>query len=111
MNNHKGWFPNKTGSPLQSLKLLYPYAAGGELAGISGNVIEVRRRIQLGMDLDDRVSSLVYFPGFRDRDDPNLMIIYERQEGVFTTGRRLNGHAVGFLGGDVQQIPERNWPR
>jgi len=101
-NDHRGWFPNQTRLPLQSLKLLYPYAPG-DLAGISGNTTETKRRMQLGLDLDEGVSSLVYFPGLRDDDDPNLMMIYERQEGVFTTGRRLSGHAVGFVGGYAQQ--------
>src|SRR6476646_1076444 len=87
-SDHGGWFPSRTGSAFQCLKMLYPYDDSGGLAGLSGSLQQVRQRIQLGLDLDERVSSLVYLPGLRDNDDSDLMIIYERQAGISTTGKR-----------------------
>src|SRR5207244_927397 len=69
----------------------------------------VTRRLQAGTNLDEHVSSLIYIPGLRDNDDPHLMILCERQEGVSSTGRRLDGHAAVFVGGFVQQIPRKEW--
>ena len=110
-SDHGGWFPSRTGSALQCLKMLYPYDDSGGLAGLSGSLQQVRQRIQLGLDLDERVSSLVYLPGLRDNDDSDPMIIYERQAGISTTGKRASGHAVGFVGGNIRQIPQDDWER
>lgn len=109
--DHQGWFPNSSSAPLPSLKMLYPYDDSGDLVGLSGDLREGRKRTQLGLDLDETTSTLIYFPGLRDSDDADLMILYERQEGICTTGQRASGHAVGFVAGYVRQIPQKDWKR
>lgn len=110
--DHDGWFPKGGQTPLQSLQLLPQTLLGNQtlLAGISGDRKETRRRVQAGLPLDESVSSWVYFPGFRDDDKPDLAIIWERQPGIAFNGRRASGHAVGFIDGHHERIPEADWP-
>lgn len=110
-SDHDGWYPRGEATPLQSLQKLYPRYDkwGSGLAGLSGDEKTVERLLKQGLPIDSTVSSWVYFPGFRS-DDPNICIIWERQEGIFLTGNRADGHAVGFTDGSFNQIPSKDWP-
>jgi hypothetical protein len=111
-HDHGGWYPRGEVTPLLSLQKLYPQYDqwGSGLAGLSGDEKTVERLAKEGRPIDSTVSSWVYFPGFRSDDDPNICIIWERQEGVFLTGSRADGHAVGFADGGFNQIPSKDWP-
>lgn len=110
--DHDGWYPKGGATPLESLQQLYPQydKSGLGLAGLSGSERAVAKYLREGRPLDSTVSSWVYFPGFRNDDDPAICMIWERQEGIFLNGDRADGHAVGFVGGGFAQIPSKNWP-
>ena len=43
-------------------------------------------------------------------DDPEeLAILWERQDGIFLTGCRGRGHAVGTASGGYIQVPPEQW--
>ena len=110
---HGGWFPREGKTDTDALRLLSPdYLDGAKLAGISGNVGEVERRLLDGRPLDAHVSSWVYWPGFRIDDDPQLAIIWEMKPSVNGIGRRtgIGGHAVGFAEGSFGQVSDSKWP-
>jgi hypothetical protein len=109
-DNHKGWYPKDGKSPLESLQKLYPEYESTGLAGLSGSEHQVLKRLRKGGGLDETVSSWVYLPGFRIDDEPELAIIWEREEGLSPIGRRLSGHAVGFACGGCNQISAEDWP-
>jgi hypothetical protein len=108
--NHEGWYPDGA-SPYEALTKLYPqFAERGEpLAGLSGSEQETARLLKEGRQLNGKASSWIYFPGFRKDDNPEIVIIYERAEGIFITGSRADGHAVGFAEGLWGQIPSKEW--
>jgi hypothetical protein len=114
---HDGWYPKEGKTRLDSLRVLLGDGEKGNyigvpdlLAGISGNEEETRKRFFAGTPIDETVSSWVYFPGFRSDDDPQLAIIWERQQGICFNGSRADGHAVGFADGHHEQIPQARWP-
>jgi hypothetical protein len=112
-----GWFPRQTSAAASSfgadaLRQLVPvYLNAANLAGISGNIREVERRVRMGQELDQSVSSWIYWPGFRDDDPPQLAIIWERSPGVTGTGRRTPAgwHAVGFADGTYEMVSPSKW--
>jgi hypothetical protein len=110
---HQGWYPKGGKTPLESLTILHDkpnyVGDGSSFAGISGDENEAERRIKLGLPIDETVSSWVYFPGFRNDDDSKIAIIWERQGGIIFNGHSCDGHAVGFAGGDWEQIPQAQW--
>jgi hypothetical protein len=108
---HNGSFPAGTNA-WEALRQLYPESIVDPelLAGISGNRSEVKRRLETGGNLDSNISSWVYFPGFRDDENPDLAIIWERTEGLRWNGSRGSGHAVGFIDGHQEQVPKERWP-
>ncbi len=77
---------------------------------MSGNENKVSEYIKTGKNIDETVSSWTYFPGFRNDDDPEIAILWEREAGLFVNGSRAEGHAVGFVGGGYDQIPDAKWP-
>jgi len=112
--DHDGFYPKGGETALESLQLLYNKTNDyiGEvslLAGISGDINENERRIKMGLPIDEKVSSWIYFPGFRVDDNGKLAIIWERQEGIRFNGLFANGHAVGFADGHHEQVPQAHW--
>lgn len=107
--NNDGWYPRGMQTSLQDLQLLYPDYDSAGLAGLSGSERRTMKLLENGKPLDERASSWVYWPGFRSDDDPNVAIIWEKQEGLFITGARADGHAVGFAGGGYGQISSSEW--
>jgi hypothetical protein len=108
-SDHDGKYPDGGATPLESLQKLYPKYACSELAGLSGDEDATRRCLEDGKALNSAISSWVYFPGFSTNDDPNIAIIWEKEEGIFVNGSRGSGHAVGLIGG-YDQIPASQWP-
>ena len=109
-SDHGGWYPREAATPLESLRCMTnELGDSGLLAGISGNREETVRRVWAGLPIDETISSWVYFPGFRNDDDPKLAIIWERAAGVRFNGGRADGHAVGFVGGGHRQIRQAQW--
>ena len=110
--DHDGWYPRDGSAPLESLQKLYPRydKAGLGLAGLSGDEQAVAERLKEGRPIDSTVSSWVYFPGFRNDDDPSISIIWERKEGISLIGKQADGHAVGFAGGGFNQVSAKEWP-
>jgi hypothetical protein len=107
-NHHGGWYPKGGTNPIHSLQALYPNLEP-ELAGISGDRNEVVRRLRVGLVLDESVSSWQYFPGLRRDDDPRTALIWEKRQGVAANGRRIDGHAVGFVDGSFRQVKSEGW--
>ncbi|TAL07526.1 MAG: hypothetical protein EPO07_00055 [Verrucomicrobia bacterium] len=111
--DHEGWYPKGGRNPVDSLRILTDkpdYIGNPELlAGISGDREATKKRITLGLPIDDTVSSWVYFPGFCESDDSKLAIIWERHEGIGFNGHLSNGHAVGFADGHHEQVPQARW--
>jgi hypothetical protein len=108
-DNH-GWFPD--GATLQdALRKLFPDYAESELAGISGDIHAVTSTLKRNGVLDERISSWVYFPGFRDSDNLDLAIIWEGRGGLGFSGRRRESgsHAVGFVDEHHEHIPASRW--
>ena len=113
-NDHNEWYPKDGKTSLESLQMLYSKTNDytGEvslLAGISGDRKETERRIKIGLPIDEQVSSWIYFPGFRDDDDGELAIIWERQGGIRFNGLVADGHAVGFADGHHEQVSQARW--
>jgi len=106
---HGGWYPKDGATPLESLQELYPVYESEGLAGLSGSERRTLKVLKDKKPLDSNVSSWIYWPGYRVDDDPRLAIIWEREEGLFTTGGRASGHAVGFAVGGCTQIPSEKW--
>ena len=113
-NGHNDWYPRDGKTPLDALQACYysdpdAFGDGSDLAGISGNIKETKRRLKLRLPIDETCSSWIYFPGFRADDDPSIAIIWERQEGIGFNGKAHDGHAVGFIDGSHKQIPQAEW--
>jgi hypothetical protein len=109
---HEGWFPKGGQNSHDDLQKLVPsYSYAGSLAGLSGNIREVKRRIKNNYMINSKISNWVYYPGFRNDDPPNLAIIWEIQEGIAYNGRRAppGSHAVGFVNGTFKQITRSEW--
>ena len=112
-HDNDGWFPDGNSTSIDSLRKLFPvYATPLNVAGVSGDVTEVKLRLERGASIDDSVSSWVYWPGLRNDDDPGVALIWERAEGVTGIGVRtkLGGHVVGFVDGSYRQILQSEWP-
>ena len=107
--DHGGWYPKDGNSSLESLQKLYPVYEEEGLAGLSGSESRTLKLLKHNQPLTEAASSWIYFPGFRNDDDPNLAIIWEREEGLFVTGGRADGHAVGFVGGGYDNISSAEW--
>ena len=105
--DQNGWFPAGRDAPLESLRMIScdPEA----LAGISGDIMALRYRLESDEILDSSVSSWQYFPGFRDGDP--VAIIWERQPGIRFDGRcvEAGSHAVGFADGHLRQVYAAEW--
>jgi len=106
--DHDGWYPKDGATPLESLQKLYPKYDAAGLAGMSGDESAVVKCLKSGKALTGGLSSWVYVPGFRN-NDPEVCIIWEREEGIFINGSRADGHAVGFVSGGYDQIPSKDW--
>jgi hypothetical protein len=106
---HNGWYPNGGTNALASLQKLYPKYADMELAGMSGDESKAVAFLKSGRSIDETVSSWVYHPGLRIDDNPEVAVIWERQEGIFVNGSRLGGHAVGYVNGGFGQVSSRDW--
>jgi hypothetical protein len=109
--DHNGWFPDDGKSGIGSLRLLYPkYLSDPKLlAGLSGDRAEVELRLSRGREIDEAVSSWIYFRGFRIDDDGTIAILVERREGVAGNGSKYPGHAVGFIYEVHRQISNSEW--
>jgi hypothetical protein len=109
---NEGWYPRGGATPLASLQKLYSkYCVEGRaLAGMSGDEATTLRYLKTGKMIDEAVSSWVYHPGFRNDDNPEIAIIWERRAGIFVNGSRSDGHAVGYADGGCAQISSSKWP-
>jgi hypothetical protein len=111
--DHDGWYPRGGKTALESLQKLYPIYGPEGLAGLSGSESGTLKVLKEGRPLDSNVSSWVYWPGFRIEDgkdaDNAVAIIWERDEGLFKTGERASGHAVGYAGGGCSQVSAQDW--
>ena len=108
--DHSNRFPDIGGDPYRSLQALYPgYISPDYLAGISGDHKGTKRQILGGGHLNSNISSLVYVPGLSLTNDPQTAILWERRTGVAFNGRRSPGRPVGFISGEVKQIPDTEW--
>jgi hypothetical protein len=108
---HKGCFPDGH-SPQNALSKLYfeGFISADLLAGISGDIKLAERELSSKSDISDEASSWVYWPGFRDTDDPKIAIIWERRSGFRFDGKRIpGGHAVGFIDGINRVISDSDW--
>ncbi len=130
--DHGGWFPTNGQTALQALQTLYPkyIEQPRYLAGLSGDVHGTKEALRRGRPLDDKTSSWIYWPGFREDDGGELdreqdqarlvpgratksdlvAIIWEREGGILLNGKRGSGHAVGFSDGSCVQISDADWP-
>jgi len=108
--DHEGWLPDD-GDSFRSLELLWPNYLPDpvDLAGISGNDKEARRRLPEGRHLDSNVSSWVYWPGLVAESDQDIAILWEKESGITFNGFRAEGHAVGFINGSWRQIGSDQW--
>lgn len=111
--DHEGKFPDGAKTSQEALRKLIPsyLPTPSILAGITGDISMLEACLNRGEMVTDSVSSWVYFPGFRQDDDSNLAIIWERVAGVrFNGGRAPAGsHAVGFTDGSHRQIAASEW--
>lgn len=110
-SDHDGWFPSVDNKPYDSLQMLYPEYLPDpiDLAGISGNENEVRKRLSVGGRLDSSISSWIYWPHLNETNDERIAILWERTSGIRPNGSRASGHAVGFVDGSIRQIDEQAW--
>jgi hypothetical protein len=109
---HDGWFPGQnTTNSFAALSELYAFEPGAAdlLAGLTGDVKTLKRALKQGRAMDSSLTSWVYWPGYREDDDENLALVWERRSGVTFDGRRLPGRAVGFVTGHWRQIPDEEW--
>jgi len=108
---HKGCFPDGR-SPQNALSKLYfeGFITADLLAGISGDIKLAERELSAKSDVSEKASSWVYWPGFRDTDDPKIAIIWESRSGFRFDGKRIpGGHAVGFIDGNNRVISDSDW--
>lgn len=108
---HSGGFPDGGRNSRDALAMLYPHYLVDRplLAGISGDRKLLEQEMSVGSGISEPASSWVYWPGFTLDDDPNIAIIWERQDGIQFNGRRSPGHAVGFISGDMRQVKDDEW--
>jgi len=110
--DHDGNFPVSTKGGLDALQQLYPqYAAGIELAGISGDGDATVAALSHGSPLNPSLTSWVYAQGLRVDDDPDLALLWESKGGLSPNGRRneFGGHAVVLVGSEVTNAPAVDW--
>lgn len=110
--DHDGNFPVSAKGGLDALQQLYPqYAAGIELAGISGDGEATVAALSHGSPLDPSLTSWVYAQGLRVDDDPDLTLLWESKGGLYPNGRRneFGGHAVVLVGSDITNVPAVDW--
>ena len=111
---HEGWFPKSAGTPLKCLQELNPKYLDDPvlLAGVSGNIEQLKQTLRDNRPLDETVSSWVYWPGFKEDDKigTNLIaILWEKKEGVSGSGKRTKGIAVGLSNGSWRQVSLAEW--
>lgn len=99
-----GWYPDDLLS-LPTVTQLQRMGIGPQLAGLSGDVAETRRRLAAGEPLDGQVSSWVYWPGFRADEAAGLAILWDRNGGTDAQGRRASGR----VDGSHRLIPDTQW--
>ena len=89
---HKGCFPDGH-SPQNALSKLYfeNFISADLLAGISGDIKLAERELSAKSDISDEASSWVYWPGFRDTDDPKIAIIWEGELVFVSTAKEFQG--------------------
>jgi hypothetical protein len=106
--DNNGYFPSGGKTPLKSLQKLYPKYRGlpDYFAGLSGDIELTNRTLRSGGELDNTMSSWVYWQGFHIDDNPNLAVIWERRDGIAYNGTRTQkgSHSVGFIDGTKKQI-------
>ena len=110
--DHDGNFPVSTKGGLDALQQLYPqYAAGIELAGISGDGDATVAALSHGSPLNPSLTSWVYAQGLRVDDDPDLALLWESKGGLSPNGRRneFGGHAVVLVSSDITNVPAVDW--
>lgn len=115
--DHGGWFPRSNKDSLDALQKLYPtYAAGPELAGLSGDIDAVMNCLKQGKSLTGK-SSWVYIQGMKDTDDPTVALLWDLQPGLYGTGVNqrgpmMRGHVVSTIGeinGFETNVVEAGW--
>jgi hypothetical protein len=108
--SNDGEFPTGKATSLECLALLYPdYLDADFLSGLSGDRKQAKSALTSAGRLNDKLSSWVYWPGFRIDDDPKLAIIWEKRSGLGFNGKRSAGHCVGFVNNEMRQIPDDKW--
>lgn len=109
--SNQGKYPYGNGSSFAALLELYPsYLVYSEpLAGLCGDRELLKRDLAKGFGLSSNSCSWIYWPGLRSDDDPEIALIWERESGIGFNGQKMSGHAVGFIGGDMRQVPDRDW--
>ncbi len=107
-----GAFPAGDNGPLEALRKLYPaYMPNSHLlAGLSGDRKLINMVLKSGERLPEAASSWVYWPGLTLDDDENIAIIWESRSGLLFNGKRSYGHAVGYIRGNLYQVPDSEWP-
>lgn len=109
-SDHHQSFPNINWDSYQSLEVLYPnYLSGNYLAGLSKDSRKTELALRNGGHLKPENCSLVYVPGLFATDDQRIAIVWESRTGIAFNGRSHPGRAVGFLSGEVNQIPDVEW--
>lgn len=108
---NQGRYPQGNGSSFVALSELYPsyVVYEGPLAGLSGDRDVLKRDLAKGFGLSSNCCSWIYWPGFRSDDDPEIALIWNRESGIGFNGEKMSGHAVGFIRGDMRQVPDRQW--
>jgi len=112
--DHGGILPTSPDGPLAALQKLYPeYThSGKELAGLTGDIDRVVAILKQGGTLGTN-SSWVYNEGLKLTDPLELALFWEREAGVFPSGKRSPkaGHAVMLLSGTVTNVPLADWAK
>jgi hypothetical protein len=112
-HENNGEFPAGGETSLISLQKLYPDYSSDEClySGISGDEKLTHKTLKNEGQLNRKMSSWVYFPGFKTSDNVNIAIIWEKQDGITFNGRRVQSgsHAVGFVDGLWKQISKEKW--
>ena len=112
----EGSFPDDPKGPLAALSKLYPdyFAVGDEyvLAGFSGDENETSRALRNSEALNPKGCSWVYQPGLKLNDDPRIALLWEKEFGLKTNGRRdfKRRRVVLLVNGETRLIAENDWP-
>jgi hypothetical protein len=111
--DNEGWLPAGGTTPLQSLQKLFPQYVmpSDHLAGLSGNVADVKRVIAGGGVLDQSISSWIYVEGFRNDDKPPVAVLWDQRTGLEFNARRSQQRytIVVFSNGEMKRISPSEW--